>query len=273
MQDLTQIRRLLQGFGAVFPYLLDVPRPPDVVAGRSFVRPEYRRNGLGRQLLKALAALAVERDCGRFEWAVLDWNVSAIDFYESLGAAVLPDWRIARVTGERVAAARRRREHPTEKGALMFDQPAVDLGESVRGLDADFWSLRFVEETCASFSVRRNAAAVAVNTDRGVMATVYAGGGYGYAATADASPRGARSCSAPPHGRATAALRADGFANAAATRVARRVRVAVASTPRCRRAATGTTILQRESQRGRLRLRASSTGKRRRRAAPRRSAC
>jgi GNAT superfamily N-acetyltransferase len=65
-----------------------------------FVRPEYRRNGLGRQLLKALAALAVERDCGRFEWAVLDWNVSAIDFYESLGAAVLPDWRIARVTGE-----------------------------------------------------------------------------------------------------------------------------------------------------------------------------
>ena len=65
-----------------------------------FVRPEYRRNGLGRQLLKALAALAVERDCGRFEWAVLDWNVAAIDFYESLGAAVLPDWRIARVTGE-----------------------------------------------------------------------------------------------------------------------------------------------------------------------------
>lgn len=65
-----------------------------------FVRPEYRRNGLGRQLLKALAALAVERDCGRFEWAVLDWNVAAIDFYESLGASVLPDWRIARVTGE-----------------------------------------------------------------------------------------------------------------------------------------------------------------------------
>ena len=65
-----------------------------------FVLPEFRRNGLGRQLLAALAALAVERDCGRFEWAVLDWNVSAIGFYESLGAAVLPDWRIARVTGE-----------------------------------------------------------------------------------------------------------------------------------------------------------------------------
>jgi predicted Zn-dependent protease len=75
----------------------------------------------------------------------------------------------------------------------MFDQPVVDLGESVRGLDADFWSLRFVEETCASFSVRRNVQQPwAVNTDRGVMATVYAGGGYGYAATADASPRGVR---------------------------------------------------------------------------------
>jgi predicted Zn-dependent protease len=75
----------------------------------------------------------------------------------------------------------------------MFDQPVVDLGESVRGLAADFWSLRFVEETCASFSVRRNVQQPwAVNTDRGVMATVYAGGGYGYAATADTSPRGVR---------------------------------------------------------------------------------
>ena len=65
-----------------------------------FVRPEYRRQGLGRALLRRLAGLAVERDCGRFEWAVLDWNTSAIGFYESLGASVLPDWRIARVTGD-----------------------------------------------------------------------------------------------------------------------------------------------------------------------------
>jgi predicted Zn-dependent protease len=75
----------------------------------------------------------------------------------------------------------------------MFDEAVVDLGEAVRGLDADFWSLRFVEETCASFSVRRNVQQPwAMNTDRGVMATVYAGGGYGYAATADTSPRGVR---------------------------------------------------------------------------------
>lgn len=65
-----------------------------------FVRPAFRRKGYARQLLARLAALAVTRGCGRFEWAVLDWNAPAIGFYQSLGAEVLPDWRIARVTGE-----------------------------------------------------------------------------------------------------------------------------------------------------------------------------
>jgi GNAT superfamily N-acetyltransferase len=64
-----------------------------------FVRPAYRRRGCANALLKALAGIARERGCGRFEWAVLDWNVSAIDFYRSLGATVLPDWRIVRVVG------------------------------------------------------------------------------------------------------------------------------------------------------------------------------
>ena len=64
-----------------------------------FVRPEYRRRGCATALLKALAGIARERGCGRFEWAVLDWNASAIDFYRSLGANVLPDWRIVRVVG------------------------------------------------------------------------------------------------------------------------------------------------------------------------------
>ena len=64
-----------------------------------FVQPDYRRRGYGRAMLVHLARLAVERGCGRFEWAVLDWNASAIGFYESLGATVLPDWRITRVTG------------------------------------------------------------------------------------------------------------------------------------------------------------------------------
>jgi len=68
-----------------------------------FVRPEHRGQGLGKAFLRRLARLAVERNCGRFEWAVLDWNAPAIAFYESLGARVLPDWRIARMTGASLA--------------------------------------------------------------------------------------------------------------------------------------------------------------------------
>jgi GNAT superfamily N-acetyltransferase len=64
-----------------------------------FVKPEFRRQGCAKRLLEALARLARERGCGRFEWAVLDWNGSAIEFYRSLGATVLPDWRIVRVVG------------------------------------------------------------------------------------------------------------------------------------------------------------------------------
>lgn len=73
-----------------------------------FVQPACRRRGYGRAILVYLARLAVERGCGRFEWAVLDWNGSAIGFYQSLGATVLPDWRITRVTGpalQRLAAS------------------------------------------------------------------------------------------------------------------------------------------------------------------------
>ena len=69
-----------------------------------FVWPQYRGRGYGRALLVHLARLAVERDCGRFEWAVLDWNESAIGFYRGLGATTLPDWRITRVAGEALAA-------------------------------------------------------------------------------------------------------------------------------------------------------------------------
>jgi GNAT superfamily N-acetyltransferase len=64
-----------------------------------FVRPGARRRGYGRAMLVHLAALARERGCGRFEWAVLDWNEPAIRFYQSIGATVMPDWRITRVTG------------------------------------------------------------------------------------------------------------------------------------------------------------------------------
>ena len=64
-----------------------------------YVRPAYRRQGLGKLLLTSVARLAVERGCGRYEWTVLDWNEPAIRFYESLGAEMKGDWRIMRVTG------------------------------------------------------------------------------------------------------------------------------------------------------------------------------
>ncbi|MPW17123.1 GNAT family N-acetyltransferase [Paraburkholderia sp. CNPSo 3157] len=65
-----------------------------------YVQPAERGTGLGSTMLRHLAALAVERQCGRFEWSVLDWNQTAIDFYQKMGATVLPDWRIVRVTGD-----------------------------------------------------------------------------------------------------------------------------------------------------------------------------
>lgn len=67
-----------------------------------FVKPECRGKGYGKALLVHLAKVAVERQCGRFEWSVLDWNEPSIKFYESMGATVLPDWRIVRVTGEKL---------------------------------------------------------------------------------------------------------------------------------------------------------------------------
>lgn len=65
-----------------------------------FVLPEARGRGVGKALLRAVAGIAVERGCGRFEWSVLDWNLPAIRFYRGLGATVMPDWRIVRVTGD-----------------------------------------------------------------------------------------------------------------------------------------------------------------------------
>ena len=63
------------------------------------MRPEARGSGLGKALLKRLAALAVERDCARLEWSVLDWNEPAIQFYKSLGAKPMDEWTIYRADG------------------------------------------------------------------------------------------------------------------------------------------------------------------------------
>ena len=65
-----------------------------------FVRPEFRGRGIGKTLLAHLAALALERGCGRLEWSVLDWNADAIRFYKSLDAKALDEWTVYRVTGD-----------------------------------------------------------------------------------------------------------------------------------------------------------------------------
>ncbi|WP_308911940.1 GNAT family N-acetyltransferase [Pseudokordiimonas caeni] len=69
-----------------------------------YVRPEARGAGAGKALLKHLAKIALERDCGRFEWSVLDWNEPSIQFYKSLGAKPMDEWTIFRLDGEALAA-------------------------------------------------------------------------------------------------------------------------------------------------------------------------
>ena len=69
-----------------------------------FVLPAHRGHGIGRALLVHLARVAMERECGRFEWSVLDWNAPAIAFYRALGAEPMDDWTTMRVTGARLAA-------------------------------------------------------------------------------------------------------------------------------------------------------------------------
>lgn len=69
-----------------------------------FVKPDKRGHGYGKAMLARLASIAVERSCGRFEWAVLDWNTPAIDFYKSLGAKAVDDWTIFRMTGDALRA-------------------------------------------------------------------------------------------------------------------------------------------------------------------------
>ncbi len=69
-----------------------------------FVLPETRGKGYGKQLLAKLAEIAVQRNCGRLEWSVLDWNTPAIDFYKSIGAELMNGWSVNRLTGETLKA-------------------------------------------------------------------------------------------------------------------------------------------------------------------------
>ncbi len=91
------------GFALFFQNFSTFLALPGIYLEDLFVRPEFRGAGIGRTLLERIARLAVERGCGRFEWAVLDWNENAIGFYKKLGAQLMDDWRICRVTGPALA--------------------------------------------------------------------------------------------------------------------------------------------------------------------------
>ena len=86
------------GFALFFPNYSTFLTKPGIYLEDLFVLPEYRRRGMGRAMLSYLKELAIARGAGRLEWSVLDWNESAIAFYQSMGAEVLPDWRTCRVT-------------------------------------------------------------------------------------------------------------------------------------------------------------------------------
>ena len=79
-----------------------------------FVQPEFRGLGIGRALLEKVAAIAVEKDCPRLQWEVLDWNTPAIEFYRAMGAEFLDAWRNVRVSGDALKRLAGARDQPTE---------------------------------------------------------------------------------------------------------------------------------------------------------------
>jgi GNAT superfamily N-acetyltransferase len=88
------------GFALFFHNYSTFLARPGIYLEDVFVLPEHRGAGVGKALLKHIAQIARERNCGRFEWSVLDWNEPSIQFYRKIGATVLPDWRICRMDVE-----------------------------------------------------------------------------------------------------------------------------------------------------------------------------
>lgn len=92
------------GFALFFHNFSTFVGKPGLYLEDLFVRPAFRGHGLGKRLMVRLAQIAIERDCGRFEWWVLDWNTPAIDFYRRLGAVGMDAWTVQRVSGEALRA-------------------------------------------------------------------------------------------------------------------------------------------------------------------------
>lgn len=92
------------GFALFFHNYSTFLAKPGLYLEDIFVRPEHRGHGLGKALLAEIARIAVERRCGRVEWSVLDWNEPSIAFYRSLGAVVMDEWTVYRLSGDALAA-------------------------------------------------------------------------------------------------------------------------------------------------------------------------
>lgn len=93
------------GFALFFNNFSTFVGKPGLYLEDLYVKPEYRGKGFGKALLTCLAQIAVERDYGRMEWAVLDWNEPSIQFYESMGARLMKEWIINRLCGESLKKA------------------------------------------------------------------------------------------------------------------------------------------------------------------------
>ena len=91
------------GFALFFTSFSTFLCKPGVYLEDLFVEPAHRGSGIGKAMLSRLAAITVERGGGRFEWRVLDWNEPSIRFYESLGAVIMREWLLARLTGTELA--------------------------------------------------------------------------------------------------------------------------------------------------------------------------
>ena len=100
----AELGDLTIGFALFFPTYSTFLTQPGIHLEDVFVQPEYRRQGVGKALMNAIAKIAHDRGCGRLEWSVLEWNQNAIEFYQSLGATILPDWKTCRMTAEVLAS-------------------------------------------------------------------------------------------------------------------------------------------------------------------------
>lgn len=92
------------GFALYFHNFSTFVGKPGIYLEDLFIRPAFRGKGYGKALMIYLARLMIERDCGRFEWSVLDWNQPSLEFYRSIGAVPMDEWTVQRMTGAQVTA-------------------------------------------------------------------------------------------------------------------------------------------------------------------------